>query len=57
VSPFIPAGGPSRENPPYTNIGSGFARKAARSRHTGGVNVVMADASLTFVSDDISLAT
>jgi prepilin-type processing-associated H-X9-DG protein len=57
VSPFIPTGGPSRENPPYTNIGSTYAHKAARSRHPGGVNVVMADSSLNFVSDDIALVT
>jgi prepilin-type processing-associated H-X9-DG protein len=31
--------------------------KAARSRHPGGVNVIMADCSLRFVTDDIALAT
>jgi prepilin-type N-terminal cleavage/methylation domain-containing protein len=57
VSPFIPDTGPSRENPPYTNVGSAYSHKAARSRHPGGVNVIMGDASLQFVSDDIALAT
>jgi prepilin-type processing-associated H-X9-DG protein len=31
--------------------------KSARSRHPGGVNVIMADSSLHFVSDDIALTT
>ena len=31
--------------------------KSARSRHPGGVNVIMADCSLRFVQDDIALAT
>jgi len=30
---------------------------AARSKHTGGVNVVMADGAVRFVSNGISLAT
>jgi prepilin-type N-terminal cleavage/methylation domain-containing protein len=57
VSPFQPAGGARPENPPYTSVGSSYTHKAARSRHPGGVNVIMADASLQFVSDDIALAT
>jgi prepilin-type N-terminal cleavage/methylation domain-containing protein/prepilin-type processing-associated H-X9-DG protein len=57
VSPFIPAGGPSRENPPYTNVGSAHSHKAARSKHPGGVNVVFGDGSLRFVADSIALAT
>jgi prepilin-type N-terminal cleavage/methylation domain-containing protein len=55
VSPFVPPT-PNPENPPYTNAGSTYSHKAARSRHTGGVNVIMADASLQFISDDIALA-
>jgi hypothetical protein len=55
VSPFVrpPL---SAENPPYTSVGSAYTHKAARSRHTGGVNVIMADASLQFISEDIALA-
>ena len=56
VSPFIPAGGPRPENPPYTNAGLPYTHKAARSRHPGGVNMIMGDCSLRFVSDDIALA-
>jgi prepilin-type N-terminal cleavage/methylation domain-containing protein len=57
VAPFIPTGGPSSENPPYTSTGSANSHKAARSRHPGGVNVIMADCSLRFVSNDIALTT
>ena len=57
VSPFQPPGGPKPENPPYTNVGSAYTHKAARSRHPGGVNVIMADGSLHFVTNDIALAT
>jgi prepilin-type N-terminal cleavage/methylation domain-containing protein len=57
VSPFMPTGGPRPENPPYTSAGLPYTHKAARSRHPGGVNAIMADASLQFVSDDIALVT
>jgi prepilin-type N-terminal cleavage/methylation domain-containing protein len=57
VAPFIPTGGPSPENPPYTSAGSANSHKAARSRHPGGVNVIMGDCSMQFVTDDIALAT
>lgn len=32
-----------------------YGWRAARSRHSGGVNVLMADSAVTFVSDDIDL--
>ena len=48
-SPALP------ENPP--GLVAGYGRKSARSRHPGGVNVVMADASLKFITDDIALTT
>src|SRR5262249_55312313 len=44
-------------NPPCTNANSGFAHKAARSRHSGGVTVSLADGSVRFVRDGIALAT
>jgi prepilin-type N-terminal cleavage/methylation domain-containing protein/prepilin-type processing-associated H-X9-DG protein len=45
------------QNPPCTNVNSFYAQKAARSRHTGGVNVLMGDGSVRFVQNSISLAT
>jgi prepilin-type processing-associated H-X9-DG protein len=56
VSPFQPPA-PKPENPPYTSVGSAYTHKAARSRHPGGVNVIMADGSMQFVTNDIALAT
>jgi prepilin-type N-terminal cleavage/methylation domain-containing protein/prepilin-type processing-associated H-X9-DG protein len=44
-------------NPPCTNTNSGHAHKTARSRHTGGVNVLFADGHVTFIADGIALAT
>jgi prepilin-type N-terminal cleavage/methylation domain-containing protein/prepilin-type processing-associated H-X9-DG protein len=52
-SPYFNPSPALAENPP--GLVAGFGRKAARSRHPGGVNVVMADASLQFVADDIAL--
>ena len=55
VSPFVPS--PLiPEDPPYTSTGSDFAHKAARSRHTGGVNVAFADGSVRMVQDGITPA-
>ncbi len=54
-SPYINPSPALPENPPGL-VGS-FGRKAVRSRHPGGVNVIMADASLRFVTDDIALMT
>jgi prepilin-type N-terminal cleavage/methylation domain-containing protein len=56
VSVFQPAT-PDPENPPYTNVGAAWMHKSARSRHPGGVNVIMADCSMRFVTDEIQLAT
>jgi prepilin-type N-terminal cleavage/methylation domain-containing protein/prepilin-type processing-associated H-X9-DG protein len=44
-------------NPPCTNIGNKYSQKAARSRHLGGVNVLMADGHGQFIQNSISLAT
>jgi prepilin-type N-terminal cleavage/methylation domain-containing protein/prepilin-type processing-associated H-X9-DG protein len=44
-------------NPPCTNVGSQFSHKAARSKHTGGVNVLFGDGSVRFISNNIPLAT
>jgi prepilin-type N-terminal cleavage/methylation domain-containing protein/prepilin-type processing-associated H-X9-DG protein len=44
-------------NPPCTNSGSTYSHKAARSKHQGGVNVLMADGHVQFVQNNIALAT
>jgi hypothetical protein len=49
VSQWIVAAG----NPPGSQS-SGPAHKAARSKHSGGVNVIMADSSLQFITNDIA---
>ena len=45
-------------NPPCNaqSVGNLF-KAAARSRHPGGVNVVMCDSSVRFVADEVDLAT
>ena len=54
VSPYC-NGTTYPKNPPCTNSGSGNAHKAARSRHPGGVNVLIGDGAVRFVSNSISL--
>jgi prepilin-type N-terminal cleavage/methylation domain-containing protein/prepilin-type processing-associated H-X9-DG protein len=44
-------------NPPCTNAGSQFSHKAARSRHLGGVNILLGDGSVRFLRNAIDLAT
>jgi prepilin-type N-terminal cleavage/methylation domain-containing protein len=56
TSPFLPSPA-NPENPPYAAPTAGYTYKSARSRHPGGVNVIMADSSLRFVNNDIALAT
>jgi len=51
VTPYCIPSPAGPENPPG-EVGA-YAHKAARSRHPGGVNVVFADCSLRFVTDDI----
>lgn len=53
VSPFTPS--PlDPDDPPYTNVGSTYAHKAARSRHVGGVNVGFGDASVRVIDDGVA---
>jgi prepilin-type processing-associated H-X9-DG protein len=55
VSQFVPPTGFDPDDPPYTNIGAAHAHKAARSRHTGTVNVAFADGSVRIIQDGIAL--
>jgi prepilin-type N-terminal cleavage/methylation domain-containing protein/prepilin-type processing-associated H-X9-DG protein len=54
VSPFIPPSGYDLSDPPYTNVGSANAHKAARSHHTGGVNVAFGDCSVRMIADTVA---
>jgi prepilin-type processing-associated H-X9-DG protein len=51
VTPYCIPSPATADNPPG-EVGA-YAHKAARSRHPGGVNVVFADCSLRFITDDI----
>jgi len=42
------------DNPPCTTAGSANAHKAARSKHTGGVNVLFGDGRIDFINDSIA---
>jgi prepilin-type N-terminal cleavage/methylation domain-containing protein/prepilin-type processing-associated H-X9-DG protein len=54
VTPFcLNSGG----NPPCTNAGSANSHKAARSKHSNGVNVLMVDGSTRFINNNIAIAT
>jgi prepilin-type N-terminal cleavage/methylation domain-containing protein/prepilin-type processing-associated H-X9-DG protein len=59
VSPYCkqPNGQPYPWNPPCSNSPNTYAHKAARSRHSGGVNALFGDGSIHFVRDGIDLAT
>jgi prepilin-type N-terminal cleavage/methylation domain-containing protein/prepilin-type processing-associated H-X9-DG protein len=50
-------GQPYPWNPPCTGTGNTNSHKAARSKHSGGVNTVFADGSIHFIRDSIALAT
>jgi prepilin-type processing-associated H-X9-DG protein len=54
-SVFQPTTGKNQENPPYALPTDGYMWKSARSRHPGGVNVVMADGSQRFVQNEIAI--
>jgi prepilin-type N-terminal cleavage/methylation domain-containing protein/prepilin-type processing-associated H-X9-DG protein len=54
VSPYCSATLYPR-NPPCTTTGSANSHKTARSRHPNGVNVVLADGSMRFVTNNITL--
>lgn len=54
ITPYLHNGGKNLPQDPPALIGA-YAHKAARSRHPGGVNVVFADCSLRFVTDDVAL--
>lgn len=44
-------------NPPCTTVGSQYAHKAARSKHTGGINVLFGDGHIQFIRSSIDIAT
>jgi prepilin-type N-terminal cleavage/methylation domain-containing protein/prepilin-type processing-associated H-X9-DG protein len=48
---------PNSSTPDCLNSSNNYGLKTARSRHTGGVNLLLCDGSIHFVSNDISLST
>jgi prepilin-type N-terminal cleavage/methylation domain-containing protein/prepilin-type processing-associated H-X9-DG protein len=55
VSPFC-NGTTYPNNPPCTTTGSANSHKAARSKHSGGVNVMWGDGHVSFIKNSISVA-
>jgi prepilin-type processing-associated H-X9-DG protein len=54
ISPYCSATG-YPNNPPCTTTGSTYSQKAARSKHTNGVNVLMADGAVRFINNSIPI--
>ena len=48
---------PNSATPDCLNTSNNYGLKTARSRHTGGVNVLFCDGSLHFISNNVTLTT